>query len=641
MRRARAPTGPPRGLRNGRPIANSTALLCLAAPRPAAAPPCCHPAPCLGLAQSRFLSKGAPSRSPDSWSSLVEEASRQQRPESNGRWSRSGRLQFETEAEDLRVEEKFFDKKPPPGAKSFVEGYLFSDLVLGLGAEDAPGVRDYSKADKDHWRKKWNAPSEADVAARDRLAEHVRVANSAESTYRYIRGVPLRSHDYIRESDILSVALRGCPKSGTPSVQPATEPPPPVYEAPWDMTRVLHLNGIPGPARADDAALLWWMGARETQEVPQPAVLGKVNDERFHLSSHGSRFNFREFRRLVSAYVASGKKISGCSREMEMRVYELCIRDDDKPPELNSCHGVLALIMDLEEIITRDPDRHLGASLCRVALENAMGGLYIPAAHHYLDQLQRCISGTVGAEKRLVAPAVGGALERLKLALTTARPGARLPSRSDVLRLLVGVGPFSPEGEKLSPSVGQLLAFRSVRNQSLPLFIEILAGLGALRTLWQFWRHHSRMRNGQTEDEGFSRVDVVTRALVDARHAILRYDFKTQYSEDPVHAVTTDCYSMPRRITTPRWPSPDAAPVEIPRELPFQITVALDMDSMNESVQQIQHLIREFSKTIDGDERPADEPVQKGVKEEAEVPNGLSASEQSWAALQGVANNRV
>lgn len=527
-----------------------------------------------------------------------------------GRWSEPDRSAYISEVKDLRLEEKVREKKAerPPDPESPV--YLFSDLILDLGAEDAPGVRLYDRTDQEYWKKKWSIPSRADTAQRERLVKYIDNANSAWSAYRDLQKAPALSHWHIRQADVLSIALRGGPALAVP---PDGQSSTAVDEATRATESLLHKNGIPRVTWGDDATLLWWMDAREDEHRPQPDDLPNLDDPKY--TSLESQFDYGELRRLLSTSLSSGKGLTGRTYPLERQIHSICSDGSGRSADLDSCYNVVSLVMDVEEALAMAGKR-LSTLLCWTGLEHATAGLYLGPAQHYLDLLIKRLSEAPDDRldvKPIVSLCVNGALRRLSRVIETAPEGANL-SPSALLKLLTG---FSGGHSDVSPSFSQLMSYKVIRDNSFDAFVRILAKIGALRSLWQAWRFVSRPQQGQDDGNEINRgMDMFTLALVKERDAVLAYDLKRgQPTGDPAPDAQRDCESMPATWGTR---SREDAWVNYPPELPFKIANALEMNTPDDAIEEIQRLMYEYPRSLDDANRDSAGAEKEGRRAEEE-----------------------
>lgn len=655
MRRAQALAAPPRGL--GRLI--PTAPLSPAGTRPAAASAFRPPAPPPSrLSQARFESGDTPpeldeeelqleTELRDKWSRL-ESRGFAYRPFPKHRWTQSDpRNKAAREARDaaaahLRVREKTQAPKPPPEPRPDIENYLFSDHVLDLGAEGAPGVRLYDEADRDFWNEKWSGPSPTDAAARERLLNHVGSANDAAKTYESVKYNKELRYQRIRHLDILSLALRGGPVP--PPTAPTSQP---VDEATRRATAsLLHRNGIPSATWGDDATILWWMEGRTDPYAPPQVKIPDHNDPNFAMRN--GRFDYGEFRRILSIALASGKGFVSPTLHLQKQVASVCRDGPNKPAELDSCCSTLAFIMDVHHAIRMGNDI-LRIPLIRLALENAAGGLYVDIAHDYLALAQEVISATIDdADKpdtqRLVGKGVSRGLSRLAIALDTAAaaPDSRagFPTRASLMRLLTG---FGIDWIEAPSCFWRFMAYKPIRDPSLHWYVGILARLGALRSVWLLWRAMTWTHWGGGVEHGPHLMDVFSRALINAKDAIRRYYVKDSTApSSPGDASQMDCMSMPKDITKPEQRSAvaDTRKVELPAELPLQITAALELEKPEEAIRELKRVIVGDYGQLEEDEQF--EEAEEEKEEQGKVIEGVEKSDavESWKALQAASERQ-
>lgn len=567
----------------------------------------------------------------DSWSRL-EAAGFRARHDTKHRWTYS-RMRTDREAKEaareyMRVKERNRDPKPVQRPTPNMETYLFSDHVLDLAAEGAPGVRLYDEADKELWNEKWSAPSAADTAARERLLGHVDSANDAARAYQHLKATRDLRYLLIRDPDILSLALRGGP--GRPTTAQEAEHTGVVRRATADL---LHRNGIPRATWGDDATVLWWMEGRAPPIGPRGVKIPDHQDPEFAFR-HG-RFDYGEFRRILSVALASGKGFIAPTLQLQKQVALLCRDGPDKPAELHSSYSTLTFLMDVQDAVRMGNDV-ARLPLIRAAIEHSAGGLYVDIAHDYLSMADDVISDTYDKEgkpdaKRLVSEGVSRALSRLAInveAAATCGAGAGFPTRTSLIKLLTGFG--SDLVEAPSCFMG-FMAYRPVREKAFQHYVGNLARLGALRSVWLLWQATTRKHYGELEDRGPQLVEMFSRALMNAKDAIRSYRVKQSKTPDsPAEASRLDCLAMADDITKRKQSAvADIAEVELSPEIPFQITAALELETPEEAIEKLKQMV----------EGEMIEEAELAEEEEPEKPEVDEAAD-SWEALESSSRKR-
>lgn len=465
-----------------------------------------------------------------------------------------------------------------------VPTYLFSNLVLDLGAEGAAGVREYDEADEKGLTEKWNVPDDADVDSRKRLLRLAQDANNAKRRYETLERTPDKRHWRIRESDILSIALRGVGPS-TVDAASSTERsrlPKRRTRVPGPPRRFLDENGIPKPIFHDDPTLLWWMAARNTDDKPAELTTAAP----VHYTEPLKQDQYEGFRRHLSAAVASRNGIEG-SMVFQASIYKNWLQGPNRPAELRSSYGILLFLGELDTAF-RMTRTNMSFHLCRVALDHASRGLYIDPAAHFLTMLTRWASDGQGYANSF-ASAVQETIQDLTLSLDTGAPGAELLPRSEVLSLLTG---FGTAGRAFPLAFGDVMVHKRARGTSYAAYIELLARLGALRTLWLEWGRITVLeKDNGPGDPGLPKAEIFMQALVVAREVVREYNLQDVRVPERIEAaVLEDCESMPKHLKL----MGRSADVDIPPRLPFQLIEAFEMDSMTEAVARIQQLISEL-----------------------------------------------
>lgn len=468
--------------------------------------------------------------------------------------------------------------------------YLFSNHVLDLGAEVAVGVRDYDEADEKALTEKWNVRDDAIVASRKRLLNLTHDANRAKERYEETASNPKRSHWRIRQSDVLSIALQGMPAPPVDTASSTGEPSPPENEArtPGQMPLFIEMNGIPKAIYHDYPTLLWWMAARTNDDKPAELALQAP------VGRHTRLDGFEEFRRLLSAAIASGKGVEG-SDVFQMSICKTWLEGPDKPAELQSFYGVLLFISELDTAF-RMADYKTKFHLCRIALDHASRGLFIERAAYFLRLLTEWVAHGPAQYMPVTFPdAIQESLYGLSHSLDIRRAGTELISRSDVLSLLTGCG---AAGRAFDFAFRDVMMHKKAREVSYAMYIELLARLGALRTLWMEWGRITALeKDNGPGDAGLPKAEMFMQALIVARKAVRDYDLQdVEVREEIEDVVMEDCQSttvdldlVGRLAVVGR-----SAKKRIPPRLPFQLIEAFEMDSMVKAVARIQQLIGEL-----------------------------------------------
>ena len=471
--------------------------------------------------------------------------------------------------------------------------YLFSNLVLDLGAEGAAGVRDYDEADEKALTEKWNVPDAAIVASQKRLLNLTHDANRAKERYEETASNPNRSHWRMRQSDILSIALRGMPAPPVDTESSTEEPSPPENEArvPGQMPFFIEMNGIPKTIFHDYPTLLWWMAARTNDDKPAELTMQAPVRHTYRTKLNG----YEEFRRLLSNAIASGKGVEG-SDAFQTKICRTWLEGPDKPAELRSIYGVLLFIGELDTAF-RMAGYKTKFHLCRVALNHASRGLFIEPAAYFLPLLTKWATHGPPQHMPVTYPdAIWEALNSLSHSLAIRRAGTELVSRSDVLSLLTGCG---TAGRSFEFAFRDAMMHKKARESSYGLYIELLARLGALRTLWMEWGRITALeKDNGPGDAGLPKAEMFMQALIVAREAVRDYDLHdVEVPEEIEDVVMEDCQSttvgldlVGRLAVVGR-----SARKRIPPRLPFQLIEAFEMDSMTKAVARIQQLIGELN----------------------------------------------
>lgn len=493
------------------------------------------------------------------------------------------RTEFDTARPFRKLVKTFTERKEAKTQKKDVPTYLFSNLVLDLGAENAAGVRDYDETNEKTLVEKWETPDGAIVASRKRLLSLTRDANRAKERYEELQRDPDSRHWRIRQSDILSIALRGVPAPPVDNALSTEESTPPENEAQvlGQTPSYIELNGIPKAIVHNHPTLLWWMAARNNDYEAADLTI----ETPVYFTKPLRRRGYDEFRRLLSAAIASKKGMGG-SDDLQLRVYKNWLEGPDRPADLQSSYGVLLFLGELDTAF-RMAGYRMKYHLCRVALEHASRGLFIEPAAHFLPLLTSWVTNVPPRHAPTTFPdAIGEALQGLLHSLETWAPGTELLPRSEVLSLLTGCG---AAGRIYDFAFRDVMMHKGARGASYATYIELLARLGALRALWMEWGRITALeKDNAPDDPGLPKAEIFMQALVVAREAVRDYDLQdVEVCEKIEDAVLEDYRSMPVGLDFVGR----SVPVDVPPRLPFQLIEAFEIDSMNEAVARIQQLI--------------------------------------------------
>lgn len=489
-------------------------------------------------------------------------------------------------------------------SKPDLQTYLFSNHVLDLGADGTPGVREFDEADREIQEEKWSRPREADVAARERLTRYIEDANEAKRAYEALTDDASADHWRIRDIDILQTALGGGSASTLPSPvgqSAKLSSTSPMQEAPLPgVAPLLRRNGIPYVVWEDDATLLGWMVARQVRNKPRrPAVLAPGRNGLGSLIGGQPHLDFADTRRVLSAALTSGNGLGGLEH-FQGQIYKTWFAGRDRPVELQADYDALVFINDLSDALQMG-GYDLSDELCYVALEHAAQGLYPDAVSRYLSVAME------GFLKRQTPPAAyATAIRRTLMGLARGlrtldwphpAPPADFPPRGEFLRILTGAGGHYPHTRH---PINRAMEYEEARRAAYPLYIQLLARLGALRTLWHEWRRTMAFVGRDSGDEyaRLQKAQIFLCALLDSSGAVAQYRLeKSDLPERFDVSVTLDQKSMPSRIG-PARPASFADAAAATRQGPEVLLhlIKLFGEPRDESVRKIRALVDQTSK---------------------------------------------
>jgi len=497
---------------------------------------------------------------------------------------------------DLATRFRIFKTTPKPReklTKPDAETYLFSDLVLDLGSEGTRGVRDAEEKDEVALNTKWHlAASKTEERARERILMEAEDVNRSMGNYGTLQRIRGGSSWRIRDSDVVSIALRGAPsfRDSSPAGHLASGPNIAV-ESPEES--FLLRNGIPHIVWEDDGSLLRWMLAR--RDPRRASSIPAHNLDRmidYHASTKPDSYLSRRLLSLISRTEAP-VTVTG---PLQRRIYEDLLEGDDKrAKEFNTPYDVLSFIALLQNVVEKK-----GSGLLP---EITLVGLQYSAEVHHLEFTARYLEMAIEDKEndqtladqfsRYVANALWALSRNLDLAAATSPKSI---SRRDVLHLLAGdqfQRPASQDSFRIA------MADPLVRREAYPTYIQLLARLGALRTLWHEWRELVVVEpNMGSEHSPLRYADLIARSLLDAHDVILAYRPEIGTPDGTLScSVEQDIMSIPEGAMPPSSDSTEHASddyncrIPMPDQLPALVAEALEEKSIAQYIASIQELI--------------------------------------------------
>ncbi|KAI5465689.1 hypothetical protein BGZ63DRAFT_411195 [Mariannaea sp. PMI_226] len=406
----------------------------------------------------------------------------------------------------------------PPKIPRDDELFKISDLLLDLDDMDSKHVRPYTEEDEEQMLKKWEAdPAKAKLYMR--ISEmQTRLDNSRRKAFE-IASQPTNAWR-VTEHDVLSIALRGIPKSKPSSDSQQMASGNLTVHAALDsgigsdtLRSICSENGISDYALGNEQLLLHWLRARQRVKNHGPGL-----PQSWHASPSRDQFiaalkdenSIVSIRRMVSQALSSG---------LDATWFQDTLRDDSqKPPNTLSNEVRNACVKALDQVQPKEPgysevltflgslrqrlsshDENIGGPLCGLGLRLSACLANPEASFSYLAL---GFKHRTWAEPEALADVLY-ALETYSYNLTSAASEAHsmdVSSREILLCMLTGVGDGQDVSVESIRTLALFLMHSLAQADLFKAYIMTLGHLGAVATLWKE-RQLMRIDNAKELDE--------------------------------------------------------------------------------------------------------------------------------------------